>query len=71
MAARRPRPRRWLVRRRHFLDAEGYQVTDIWLNIPLLPRRILTWRSPVWRVGNRGFGVTRVSISGHGGVPKR
>jgi hypothetical protein len=29
-----------------------------------------TWRSPVWHVGNRGFGMTRVSISGHG-VPTR
>jgi heme A synthase len=46
MAARRPRHRRWLVRRRRFLDAQGGQVTDTWLNIPLLPRRMVTWRSP-------------------------
>jgi len=70
MAARRPRPRRWFVRRRRFLDAEGYQVTDTWLNLPLLPRRILTERSPIWWVGNRGFSQTRVRISGHG-VPTR
>ncbi len=53
MAARRPRHRRWFVRRRRFRDAQGGQVTDTWLNIPLLPRRILTWRSPdrwTWHV---------------------
>jgi hypothetical protein len=53
MAARRPRHRRWLVRRRRFLDAQGIQVTDTRLNIPLLPRRMLTEASPdpgVWHV---------------------
>jgi hypothetical protein len=70
MAARRPRPRRWYVRRRRFLDAEGYQVTDTWLNLPLLPRRILTWRSPDWSVGNRGLRFKTFIISGHG-VPTR
>jgi len=61
MAAGRPRPRRWWVRRRRFQDAEGYQVTDTWLNIPLLPRRLLTTGSP-------DQGVTRTTISG-GGPP--
>jgi hypothetical protein len=70
MAARRSRPRRWYVRRRRFLDAEGYQVTDTWLNLPLLPRRILTWRSPDWSVGNRGLRFKTYIISGHG-VPTR
>jgi hypothetical protein len=46
MAIRRPQHRRWLVRRRRFLDTEGGQVTDTWFHFPLLPRRILTWRSP-------------------------
>ena len=59
MAAHRPRHRRWLVRRRRFLDAQGGQVTDTWLHIPLLPRRMLTWRSPDRRVG-----ITTVSGGG-------
>jgi hypothetical protein len=69
MEARRPRPRRWYVRRRRFQDAEGGQVTDTWLNLPLLPRRILT-RSQFWQVGKRGGGMTTMIISGHG-VPTR
>jgi len=71
MAAQHPPHRRWLVRRRRFRDAQGGQVTDVWLNIPLLPRRVLTRRSPEWRVGNVRFGDYRVSISGHSGVPTR
>src|SRR5713101_7555161 len=71
MAAQHLPHRRWLVRRRRFRDAQGGQVTDIWLNIPLLPRRVLTRRSPEWRVGNVRFGDYRVSISGHSGVPTR
>jgi hypothetical protein len=62
MAARRPRPRRWWVRRRHFLDAQGGQVTDTWLNIPSLPRRMLTTRSPDRR-------VSITTISGGGPPP--
>jgi hypothetical protein len=62
MAAHRPRPRRWLVRRRRFLDAQGEQVTDTWLNIPLLPRRMLTTGSP-------DQGVTRTTISGGRPLP--
>jgi hypothetical protein len=71
LAAQHPPHRRSLVRRRRFRDAQGGQVTDIWLNIPLLPRRVLTRHSPEWRVGNVRFGDYRVSISGHGGVPTR
>jgi hypothetical protein len=70
MAAHRPRPRRWFIRRRRFQDAQGYQVTDTWLNIPLLPRRIVAWRSPDWSVGNRGLRFKTFIISGHG-VPTR
>ena len=62
MAARRPRPRCWLVRRRRFLDAQGGQVTDTWLNIPLLPRRMLTTWTP-----DRRRGITR--LSGRVGPP--
>jgi hypothetical protein len=60
MAARHPRHGRWFVRRRRFRDAQGGQVTDTWLNIPLLPRRILTWRSPDRRVGNAQFDLSPV-----------
>lgn len=62
MAARRPQHRRWLVRRRRFLDAQGEQVTDTWLNIPLLPRRLLTTGSP-------DQGVTRTTMSGGRPLP--
>ena len=61
MPAHRPRHRRWFVRRRRFVDAQGGQVTDTWLHIPLLPPhiRILTTRSP-----DRRRGVTRISGGG-------
>jgi hypothetical protein len=62
MAARRPRLRRWWVPRRRFLDAQGEQVTDTWLNIPLLPRRMLTTGSP-------DQGVTRTTMSGGRPLP--
>ncbi len=57
MAAQRPPHRRWFVRRRRFQDAQGGQVTDIWLNVPLLPRRVRTWRSADRRVGDIHFDV--------------
>src|SRR5271166_4541188 len=73
MAARRPRHRRWFVRRRRFRDAQGGQVTDTWLNIPLLPRRILPRRSPgrsQWEVqfsspsvGSRVFLIVLVLVA--------
>lgn len=52
MAIRHPRHRRWIVRRLRFQDNKGGQVTDTWLNVPLLPRRILSWRSQDRRWGH-------------------
>ncbi len=57
MDMRHPRRRRWFVRRIRFQDNNGGQVTDTWLNVPLLPRRILAWRSQDRRWGQVRFTI--------------
>lgn len=63
MAAQRPPHRRRLVRRRRFQGARGAQVTHVWLNIPLLPRHIRTWRSPDRRVRDTRFSGSPVGCT--------
>jgi hypothetical protein len=63
MAAQHPPHRRRLVRRRRFQDEQGAPVTHLWVNIPLLPLHMRTWRSPDRRVGDIQFSGSPVGCA--------